>query len=80
MPASAHPFALLLSPKEVCDAVARSERLSGLRRRVCRPLDKPMMIPLRSPAALRCRRSSASATETASRGALPLLASSASSS
>ena len=48
MPASAHPFALL-SPKEVCDAVARSERLSGLRRRVCRPLDKPM-IPLRSPA------------------------------
>ncbi|MBP8145739.1 MAG: hypothetical protein KAY56_10405 [Inhella sp.] len=49
MPASAHPFALLLSPKEVCDAVARSERLSGLRRRVCRPLDKPM-IPLRSPA------------------------------
>ena len=47
MPASAHPFALLLSPKEVCDAVARSERLSGLRRRVCRPLDKPM-IPLRS--------------------------------
>jgi hypothetical protein len=51
MPASAHPFALLLSPKEVCDAVARSERLSGLRRRVCRPLDKPM-IPLRSPAAL----------------------------
>ena len=43
MPASAHPFALLLSPKEVCDAVARSERLSGLRRRVCRPLDKPVL-------------------------------------
>lgn len=49
MPVSAHPFAQLLSPKEVCEAVARSERLSRLRRQVCRPLDKPM-IPLRKPA------------------------------
>jgi hypothetical protein len=45
-PAS-NPFALLVSPEAVCQAVAHSERLSRLRRRVCRPLDKPL-IPLRS--------------------------------
>lgn len=46
----ANPFALLVCPESVCQAVARSERLSHLRRRVCRPLDKPL-IPLKSGAA-----------------------------
>lgn len=41
-----HPFALLVSPEAVCSAVAHSERLARLRRRVCRPLDKPL-IPLK---------------------------------
>lgn len=41
-----HPFALLVSPEAVCHAVAHSERLARLRRRVCKPLDKPL-IPLR---------------------------------
>lgn len=45
-PAPNHPFALLVSPEAVCQAVAHSERLARLRRRVCRPLDKPL-IPLR---------------------------------
>lgn len=45
-PAS-NPFALLVSPEAVSQAVAHSERLSRLRRRVCRPLDKPL-IPLRN--------------------------------
>lgn len=49
-PSHANPFALLVSPDAVCQAVARSERLAHLRRRVCRPLDKPL-IPLRGAAA-----------------------------
>ena len=44
---SNNPFALLVSPESVTQAVAGSERLARLRRRVCRPLDKPL-IPLRS--------------------------------
>ncbi len=46
----ANPFALLVSPESVSQAVARSERLQHLRRRVCRPLDKPL-IPHRGPRA-----------------------------
>lgn len=49
--ASANPFALLVNPETVCQAVAHSERLARLRRRVCRPLDKPL-IPLRPRAPL----------------------------
>jgi len=49
-PSIANPFALLVSPESVTQAVARSERLARLRRRVCRPLDKPM-IPFRHGAA-----------------------------
>ena len=47
-PAALHPnpFALLVTPEAVSLAVAHSERLARLRRRVCRPLDKPL-IPLR---------------------------------
>lgn len=41
-----HPFSLLVSPETVSKAVADSERLAHLRRRICRPLDKPT-IPLR---------------------------------
>lgn len=44
---SNNPFALLISPESVSQAVACSERLARLRRRVCRPLDKPL-IPLRN--------------------------------
>ncbi len=47
----ANPFSLLVSPEAVSKAVADSERLARLRRRVCRPLDKPM-IPLRPQAAM----------------------------
>jgi hypothetical protein len=34
------PFALMLDPQAVLQAVEASERLRGLRSRVCRPLDK----------------------------------------
>jgi hypothetical protein len=43
---SNNPFAQLVSPESLAQAIAGSERLSRLRRRVCRPLDKPL-IPLR---------------------------------
>lgn len=46
---AANPFALLVSPDTVTQAVARSERLSRLRRQVFKPLDKPL-IPLRTTA------------------------------
>ena len=39
----ANPFALMMDPQAVLDAVERSERLGGLQRRVCRPLDKPLI-------------------------------------
>jgi hypothetical protein len=38
-----NPFALMLNPAEVVQAMERSERLERLQRRVCRPLDKPMV-------------------------------------
>lgn len=41
-----HPFAQLVSPEQVRQAIAKSERLSRVRGRVYRPLDKPL-IPLR---------------------------------
>ncbi|AKJ29525.1 hypothetical protein [Caldimonas brevitalea] len=42
-PLIADPFALMLNPEAVFSAIERSERLSGLQRRVCRPLDKPLL-------------------------------------
>ncbi|MCZ8255499.1 MAG: hypothetical protein ACK520_14250 [Inhella sp.] len=39
------PFAQLIDPEAFSAAVAHSERLARLHRRVCRPLDKPL-IPL----------------------------------
>jgi hypothetical protein len=40
---AANPFAMMLDPEAVLAQVAHSERLSRLQRRVCRPLDKPML-------------------------------------
>lgn len=41
--AAANPFGLMMNPQAILEAVERSERLSGLQRRVCRPLDKPLI-------------------------------------
>lgn len=41
----ANPFALMMDPQAVLQAMERSERLNRLQSRVCRPLDKPL-IPL----------------------------------
>ena len=41
----ANPFALMMDPQAVLEAMERSERLNRLHSRVCRPLDKPL-IPL----------------------------------
>jgi hypothetical protein len=40
---AANPFAMLLDPAGVAHEVACSERLSRLRSRVYRPLDKPLI-------------------------------------
>lgn len=39
----ANPFALMINPEEVVQAMERSDRLDRLQRRVCRPLDKPLI-------------------------------------
>lgn len=38
----ANPFELMLNPQAVLQAMARSDRLERLQRRICRPLDKPV--------------------------------------
>lgn len=38
-----NPFALMMNPAEVLEAVERSARLERLQRRICRPLDKPLI-------------------------------------
>jgi hypothetical protein len=38
-----NPFALLMDPEAVLDAVNRSERLARLQSRIWRPLDKPLV-------------------------------------
>jgi hypothetical protein len=40
---AADPFALMMNPQAVLEAMAGSDRLAGLQRRVCRPLDKPLI-------------------------------------
>ncbi len=45
----ADPFAMLLAPDEVMNAIERSDRLARLQRRVYRPLDRPW-IPLKASA------------------------------
>jgi hypothetical protein len=39
----ADPFALMMNPEAVFQAMERSDRLSRLKRRVCRPLDRPLI-------------------------------------
>lgn len=43
LPRDVNPFALLLDPQAVLAQIVHSERLERLQRRVCRPLDKPML-------------------------------------
>lgn len=39
----ANPFALMMDPDAVVQEMERSERLNHLNRRICRPLDKPLI-------------------------------------
>lgn len=39
----ANPFALMMEPEAVVQAMERSERLKRLQSRICRPLDKPLI-------------------------------------
>lgn len=41
--ASLNPFVLMLDPEAVITAMESSRDLRGLRHRVCRPLDKPLI-------------------------------------
>lgn len=43
LPRNINPFALMLDPQAVLVQIERSERLEGLQRRVCRPLDKALL-------------------------------------
>ncbi len=43
-----NPFVLMLDPEAVISAMESSRHLRGLRHRVCRPLDKPL-IPITHP-------------------------------
>jgi hypothetical protein len=38
-----NPFALMIDPQAVLAQIECSERLERLHRRVCRPLDKPLL-------------------------------------
>ena len=38
-----NPFALMLDPQAVFAQIEHSERLERLQRRVCRPLDRPLL-------------------------------------
>jgi len=37
-----NPFLLMIDPAKVIAAMEKSERLSGLNRHICRPLDRPL--------------------------------------
>lgn len=41
--ALSNPFMMITDPEAILQAVERSERLGRLRRRVCRPLDRPLI-------------------------------------
>lgn len=45
-----NPFMLMLQPDVVLAAVERSERLERLNRRLCRPLDRPLVGGASAPA------------------------------
>jgi hypothetical protein len=38
-----NPFVLMLDPEAVISAMESSRNLRGLRQRICRPLDKPLI-------------------------------------
>ncbi|MBG6082470.1 hypothetical protein [Rubrivivax gelatinosus] len=38
-----NPFTLMMNPEIVLAAIERSERLGQLNRRICRPLDRPLL-------------------------------------
>jgi hypothetical protein len=38
-----NPFALMMHPTDVLEAVERSNHLGGLQRRICRPLDRQVI-------------------------------------
>jgi hypothetical protein len=40
---ASNPFALMMNPDAVLHAMESSDRLQRLQRRVCRPLDKPLI-------------------------------------
>jgi hypothetical protein len=40
---AANPFMMMMTPEVVLQAMERSVRLNGLERRVCRPLDRPLI-------------------------------------
>lgn len=40
---AANPFAMMLDPEAVLKQIEHSERLERLQRRICRPLDKPLI-------------------------------------
>lgn len=40
---SLNPFTMMTDPEVILQAVERSERLNRLQRRVCRPLDRPLI-------------------------------------
>ncbi|WP_280150311.1 hypothetical protein [Piscinibacter sp. XHJ-5] len=42
-PLASNPFALMMNPEDVIQAMERSDRLGRLQRRICKPLDKPML-------------------------------------
>lgn len=44
-----NPFALMMEPQAVFEAMQRSERLARLKSRICRPLDKPLLAQSDSP-------------------------------
>lgn len=43
LPRNVNPFALMLDPQAVLAQIECSERLERLQRRICRPLDKPLL-------------------------------------
>ena len=42
-PLASNPFALMMTPEDVVAAMERSDRLGRLQRRICKPLDKPLV-------------------------------------
>jgi hypothetical protein len=40
---SSNPFAMMTEPEVIMQAIERSERLNCLERRICRPLDRPLI-------------------------------------